>query len=977
MRIVIDMQGAQSAGSRNRGIGRYTLAITKALARNRGDHRIVLALNGGFPDTVEPIRAAFEGLLPPEDIRVWQAAMPTAHADKANDWRRRAAELTYESFLASLKPDFVYVTSLFEGLADNSVTSIHSLLRNTPVAVTLYDLIPYIHPKPYLENPAVKAWYLEKVEHLKRADLWLAISESSRQEGIAHLGLPEEWSVNIATDADELFQPAPVAAEREAALRAQYGLSRPFVMYTGGIDYRKNVEGLIRAFARLPQPLRSAHQLAIVCSVQPASREELVRLVKQQGLDEQDVVLTGFVPDEDLLAFYNLCKLFVFPSWHEGFGLPALEAMRCGAPVIGANTSSLPEVIGWDEALFDPHSDESIARAIERGLVDDAHRQALLRHGSEQARRFSWDGSARQAIAAMERKRAQWTEVVSAQAPQRPKLAYVSPLQPVRSGIADYSAELLPELGRFYDIDVVVEQDEVTDPWVKANCPVRTPQWLREHAGQYDRVLYHFGNSAFHQHMFQLLQDVPGVVVLHDFFMSGVLAHMESRDPAAGVWLKSLYESHGHIALYDLQHAANRTEVLWEYPCSLGVVQKALGMIVHSRNSLRLAARWYSSDVSDWTVIPHMRDARLELDRAAARQALGIDEDVFLVCTFGLLAPTKLNHRLLQAWFQSSLAKDPSCRLVFVGENDGGAYGAALVDTIAQHQAGSQVHITGWADTDAFRRYLAAADVGVQLRTLSRGETSGTVLDCMNYAKPTIVNANGSMADLDPDVVWMLPDEFSDAQLVEALEKLFRDASLRQRMGEAARNTILNLHDPATCAAQYRDAIEGYYRHAEGHVAALARAIATQAGQADDEQLVQVSAAVARNAPPPCRPRQLLVDVGSAEGPGNEDLLAQIRPWLEQPPAGCRVEPVYPAEDGRYRYARRFTARLMGYEPILPDEAMDYWAGDVFMGPEVAAEQEGMHDDMRRQGVILRVFSSAAEGRQDLAGLLERNALPV
>ena len=389
MRIVIDMQGAQSTGSRHRGIGRYTLSLVKAMVYERGEHEIMLALNAQFADAIEPIRAAFDGLLPQENIRVWHALAPTAHIDPANTQRRQAAELVYEAFLASLAPDFIYVTSLFEGMGDGAITSIHRQQSSIPVAVTLYDLIPYINPVPYLENPDVKSWYLEKIEHLRRADLWLAISESSRQEGIACLGLSEEYAINVSTDADADFRPIDIAAAQEQTLRRQYGLDKPFVMYTGGIDYRKNIEGLIRAYARLPAEVRKTHQLAIVCSVQPPSREALEQLARQHGLAAHEVVLTGFVPDADLLALYNLCKLFVFPSWHEGFGLPALEAMRCGAPVIGANTSSLPEVIGWPEALFDPHSDEAITDAMHRGLTDAGYRDALVRHGREQAGKFS------------------------------------------------------------------------------------------------------------------------------------------------------------------------------------------------------------------------------------------------------------------------------------------------------------------------------------------------------------------------------------------------------------------------------------------------------------------------------------------------------------------------------------------------------------------------------------------------------------
>jgi len=392
MRIVVDMQGAQSLNSRNRGVGRYTESIVKAMIRNRGDHEIVLALNGAFEESARILREQFEALLPKQNIHVWYAAAPVAHADKANRWRRESSELTYEAFLTSLRPDFIYIASYFEGFGDDSITSIHALQTNVPVAVTLYDLIPYLYAKPYLENPLFKDWYLEKIEHLRRADLWLAISESSRSEGIEHLDLSPEWSVNMSADVDAWFRPEQVPSQRETALRSKYGLTKPLVLYTGGIDHRKNVEGMIRAFALLPPELRQSHQLAIVCSIQPASRDALMRLAKQVGLDAADVVCTGFVPDEDLLALYNLCRLFVFPSWHEGFGLPVLEAMRCGAPVIGANTSSVPEVIGWDDALFDPKSDDAIANQMQRGLTDDSYRQALIEHGKRQAGNDNRDG---------------------------------------------------------------------------------------------------------------------------------------------------------------------------------------------------------------------------------------------------------------------------------------------------------------------------------------------------------------------------------------------------------------------------------------------------------------------------------------------------------------------------------------------------------------------------------------------------------
>ncbi|WP_298220052.1 glycosyltransferase, partial [Halothiobacillus sp.] len=925
MRIVIDMQGAQ-ASNRLRGIGRYSLSLALAMARNRGDHDLHIALNGLFQNTIEPIREAFNGLIPKENIHVWQAVGPVAELDTNNAARRRSAQLMREAFLASLKPDVVHVTSLFEGLVDDAITSIALFGQDIPTAVTLYDLIPYIHPKPYLENPTVEKWYQAKIEHLRRAHLWLAISDSSRREGIKHLGLPEEWVINISSDVDAHFKPMEISPDEEQSIRQKYGLPRPFVMYTGGIDYPNNIEGLIRAYARLPQQLRRDHQLAIVCSVQPEQRAMLERLAKEQGLDNGELALTGFVPDEDLLALYNLCALFVFPTWHEGFGLPALEAMRCGAPVIGANTSSIPEVIGWQEALFDPHSDEGMTAAIQRGLTDEGFRNQLVRHSQTQAEHFSWDESARRALDAMQRlhsnMKPQNAETNQNLAQRyRPKLAYISPLPPERSGIADYSAELLPALANFYEIEVIVDQTDVKDRWIKEHCPIRSVNWFKENHHQFDRVMYHFGNSHFHQHMFPLLDSVPGVVVLHDFFLSHLQAYRDMHGVAPHAWAQALYSSHGYHAVKDRYTASDTADVVWHYPANLPALQRAHGVIVHGVYSQKLATQWYGPNAAaDWRVIPHLRVPAEPLNRGAIRHQLGFEPDDLIICSFGLLGPTKLNHRLLQAFLSSPLIGNPKVQLVFVGENHSGEYGQDLLQTISGSEYAKRIRITGWTDTETFRAYLATSDIAVQLRTLSRGETSGTVLDCMNYGLPTIVNTHGSMADLDENGVWMLPDDFDDEDLVAALTTLANDRELRQQLGSKALAIVRTKHAPQACAQMYFEAIEQSYDHAQLGLPGLLSEIAKNHMQ--DQKLASLASCLAENFPPSPLKKQLLVDISalviSDLKTGIQRLVRSIlKEWLENPPQGFRVEPVYATEHSRgYHYARRFTSRFLG----MPDD---------------------------------------------------------
>ena len=341
MRIVLDLQGAQTA-SRFRGIGRYTLSLAKAIAANRADHEVLLALSGLFPDTIEPIRAAFDPILPQDNIRVWLAPGPVG-VDTGNALRRQIAERIREAFLASLEPDMVHVSSLFEGFGDDAVTSIGVFAR-LPTAVTLYDLIPLTAPLPH---PAFPGYYASKLDSFRRADLWLGISQFSCEEAISLLHLEPDKVVNIGGAADARFKRIDLSdAERRSIMQA-HGLAKPFICWVGTPgESRKNVAGLMQAFARLPPELRARFQILIIGKTQTGEVDALRRTAHQFGLEQDDVVCAGYIDDDELARLYNICRAFVFPSFYEGFGLPALEAMQCGAPVIASNSTSIPEVVG-------------------------------------------------------------------------------------------------------------------------------------------------------------------------------------------------------------------------------------------------------------------------------------------------------------------------------------------------------------------------------------------------------------------------------------------------------------------------------------------------------------------------------------------------------------------------------------------------------------------------------------------------------
>ncbi len=401
LHIVLDLQACQSPESGRRGIGRYSLALAKAIAADPHGHRITLLLNSAMSESIEYLRSQFRSLLPQDAILVWRGLGKSSSIDPSNAFRRRASELLRRDALRSLKPDIVHVASLIEGFDDDVIGTI-SKQDSYLTAATLYDLIPLAHKEMYLADQGVNRWYMEKIGYLMEANQFLGISRFSCDEAKTMLSIPEDRLTDISAAADDIFVRQNDPERFRVELMARYGIRKSFVMYAGGFDARKNIGALIRAFARLPGGLRSEHQLVIVGGAPAPERTALQKIAADAGLSPTDVVFAGYVPDADLVKLYNLCALYAFPSLQEGFGLPALEAMCSGAVVIGSGTSSLPEVIGIKEALFDPRDDVSISMKMETALLDQGFRSRFLEHARGQVRKFSWAESARRAIEAME-----------------------------------------------------------------------------------------------------------------------------------------------------------------------------------------------------------------------------------------------------------------------------------------------------------------------------------------------------------------------------------------------------------------------------------------------------------------------------------------------------------------------------------------------------------------------------------------------
>ena len=274
-----------------------------------------------------------------------------------------------------------------------------------PVVVTVHDIIPYLTAKERGQG-AYRHWaerFFDTLatRALRRADGIIADSACTRQTLLRALAYPPEriWVVLLGVDAG-LFRPqmVPDDFDRRFGLDSRYR----YVLYVGSENPRKNLPLLIRAFARLHRVLPDVRLLRVGAVQYPSRARELAHLIDHLGLSGA-VLHFPAVADDDLVFFYNRADLFVFPSRYEGFGLPVLEAMACGTPVVCADAASLPEVVGDAALRVHPDDEAGWAAAMERVLTDGALRADLRARGLERARRFPWERTAEETVKVYER----------------------------------------------------------------------------------------------------------------------------------------------------------------------------------------------------------------------------------------------------------------------------------------------------------------------------------------------------------------------------------------------------------------------------------------------------------------------------------------------------------------------------------------------------------------------------------------------
>lgn len=800
MNIAFDARAILGPLGKNRGIGNYTLNQFRTLIQMDPKD------NYFFFNCVEPF--SLFGKCPRNLTESYFSLGRGCFLGSGSYFSSAYGKLVKE-YIAKNRIDVFYITSPFDGLLP---VYRKDWFAGIKVVATVYDIIPYLFKKHYLRDSDALKQYMGFVEQLRWADKLLAISKSVKDDLVNALHFDPLKIDCFWGAASPSFRVIDVSQSDWDHMKKAFHIHPGFIMCTGGDDERKNIGGLIEAYARVPKEVRHGHQLVIVCKLSPASVDKYRKLAEKYHVGNE-LVLTNYVSDEDLLKLYNMAYLVAFPSKYEGFGLPVAEAFACGAPVLTSNNSSLVQIAGDAAYLVDPFSIESISERLAKALTDkDIGR--MKQKGFEQVKKFQWKEVAKSTIESIESLNdVKDISHISSKSLNKPKLAFFTPLPPKQSGISDYSVDIINEISAYFDIDVFIDDGYTPDCLLPDTVKVVNHRAFDPSCYKY--VIYQYGNSEYHFYMNSYIRKYPGIVVLHDANIHGALAYKALNvDKDFEEYKTGLLEDYAEpdIASYlEAIRNGSRYADVFNIPANGYIVNHATKIIVHSNYAKeRLLRKNIGRNVK---VIPHYAKINPLPNVKKCKNLIKFSENSILITAFGHVQQTKRVMPALQAFYHLLAKKgNLSLKLVFVGKLASDLE-EEFFSYIKQNHLQNDVRVTGFVDLDQFKAYLDASDICLNLRYPYNGETSGSLMRILADGKCVLVNRIGSFDEIPDDACIKLPNvaDMTEKEEVEAiaaaLEDLVTHPEKISRTGSAARKYAEENLDIHIIGRQYRDFI--------------------------------------------------------------------------------------------------------------------------------------------------------------------------
>lgn len=784
MRILIDIQTLYTA-ERFRGIGVLTYNWLKNFVKTDYSNRYYLMKRSqqGWSFTVFSGNVDLDERLSTDEL--WHA-------------------MDVKLFIEEKSIDLVHFTSIL--MFDIQIPNLQGL--EIKKSYYVYDLIPLAMKEHYYDQwPSdIKREYDLRCNYIYNADLILTDSDYTSSDLVHYLGVDKEKIATVYTSTNEnMFFPVNKSEARNV-LKQELGITSRFIFSLTGYNIRKNNKGLIESYSRISNKVNGT--ILVIAGIQGVEeREELIKYAQEQNISLEQILIIGYVSDEILSSLYSACELFVFPSYYEGFGIPILEAMRCGAPVIASNNSSQIEVLGKAGQLVDASDSLAIAEAILRIVKNEKLMNDMSKASLKQAQTFSWINTSQKSQKAFDRFKASPSSSFNF---QKPVLAYFSPLNPVKSGISDYSEEFLFYLAVYFDIKVFTNHEVLENGKILEQFDVMNYSTHKNLLEQIPLRIYHMGNNENHQWIYEALSDFPGTVVLHDLNLYGYYIYTTFLKGKKEEFAVELEYNHGVEGLSAANELINNNT--WpddqQFPMFRKTVDFSTSLIVHSswaKKNIELLTD-YKGEIKMIPLGFSALESRADFEKKEKKNKLGINSEEINLGFFGNINP---NRRLevVASVFSVLLDTNPNTRLYIVGHADDNAK-KEVQSLLRKYKIENQVTTVFSPEIDLFNEYISLMDICINLRWPTMGETSVTLMKALGYGVPSVVSDVGSYSEYPDDCVWKVDvDRHEQELLLSYLLELCNNRSCREVMGRIAKEYMMENHDFSLVAQKYYELI--------------------------------------------------------------------------------------------------------------------------------------------------------------------------
>lgn len=797
MNIAFDSYAILGYMSRNRGIGNYTLSQFTAIINNDHDNKYFF---------LNLIDRDFKLSPMIENNNFTENFVYTGKNNflLQNESYSEVIGNIIKHYIRENNIDIFYLTSPFE---TGFTLYKKEWFEGVKVVTTVYDIIPYIMKEKYLSDRNNFNIYMKCVENLRWSDELFVISESVKTDLVKYLSFSPDNIKVIWGAVGERYKVVDISDSEKALLLDKFGITKPFIMCTGGEDGRKNLDGLIRAYSLMPENIKNSYQLVVVCKLSENGMKNLKAVAKSHNVGN-NVIFTNFVSDEELLKFYNLASLMAFPSKYEGFGLPIVEAWACGTPVLTADNSSLKEIGGDAVVLVNADSDRSIADGMAHMLSDKKILSEYAEKGVKRLELYRWDNVSKNIISLINNIQ---TEKISLSKQERLKIAFFTPLPPIQSGISDYSEDIINELCRYCDIDVFIEETYNATPVFPSNVVIYSHKAYPSRRSQYADTVFQVGNSEYHFYMYQYIKQYHGTVVLHDCNLHGAFYHMAINKGNGNYLLyRNLIDSDCPADTADnyIQSLKNGSALpdLYNMELNSYIADSADRIIVHSNYAKKkLLTKNIERNV---TVIPLYAKTLMPADSRVLKQKNGFSADTVVISAFGGIHATKRIIPIVKAF--AELKKEYSNVHLMLSGKPSEDIKQELEQTINSENLQNSVTVTGYINLDKFNEYIDMTDICVNLRYPYNGETSGSLMRILAKGKCVVVNDIGSFSEIPDNACVKLPsvEDMGESRETDEIYKVLK----RLTENEKERSeTGMNARKFAQEELDIKSAVEKYY----------------------------------------------------------------------------------------------------------------------------------------------------------------------